>query len=348
MNTYILFFGKSQDFTFYAFDHTGLIADFNAIIRNFDQLESNMFSVDDADNKDILAKYVFTTSKGKSYSLLKLYSCAQASNGSRISGSTFGVALLSEGDLLLTKFNIGLLQSAKNSFAKLALSGIKFIKSDFLDEAKKLWNGIIHSENGNYLKQVEVNPNIPKMYKSEVSAFHVANLSDAATELNGPSLQSNRVYITSDLDHLKRVHEKWGEVKFPLYVKKDSTYHQFADVTPGGKRMSSTEIKDLQSELAILKDDVMQLRRGYGKKLQESQSRLMNTTYVFSAIIVIAIFLTFYFNSQRSGDVKNLQDSIKSQNIKIQLLDVKIDSMPKEIELMQKKSRPTDSTSGKL
>ncbi|MFM7156956.1 MAG: hypothetical protein ACKO0Y_03995, partial [Bacteroidota bacterium] len=192
MNTYIIFFGKSQDFTFHAFDNAGLIADFNLVIRNFDQLESNIFSVDDAENKDILAKYVFSTSKGKTYSLLKLYSCAQASNGSRISGSTFGVAILSEGDIQITNFNISLLQSAKGSFAKLVLSGIKFIKSDFVEEARRMWNGIVHSEKGNYLNQIEIKPIVPKTYKSEIAAFHVEKLVEGAIEVKESQIQANK------------------------------------------------------------------------------------------------------------------------------------------------------------
>jgi len=113
MNTYFLFFGKSQDFTFYAFDKNGLVPDFNAIIKHFDQLESLVFSVDEPDNKDIIAKYVFKTSKGKAYSLLKQYSCAQAFAGDRLSGSTYGVAILSDGDVQITDYNLRLLKSAK-------------------------------------------------------------------------------------------------------------------------------------------------------------------------------------------------------------------------------------------
>ncbi|MCE2755633.1 MAG: hypothetical protein LW818_06530 [Ignavibacteriae bacterium] len=117
MNTYFLFFGKSQDFTFYAFDKNGLVPDFNAIIKHFDQLESLVFSVDEPDNKDIIAKYVFKTSKGKAYSLLKQYSCAQAFAGDRLSGSTYGVAILSDGDVQITDYNLRLLKSAKEKFA---------------------------------------------------------------------------------------------------------------------------------------------------------------------------------------------------------------------------------------
>ena len=340
MNTYILFFGKSQDFTFYAFDNAGLIADFNAIIRNFDQLESNIFSVDDADNRDILAKYVFSTSKGKVYSLLKLYSCAQASNGSRISGSTYGVALLSEGDVQMSKFNVSLLQSAKQSFAKLSLSGIKFSKSDFLEEAKKLWNGIINSDSGNYLRKVEILATIPKLYKTEISAFHVSNLVDGAIELNGLPIQSNKVYVTTDFDHLKRVYEKWGEIKFPLYVKHDNAYQPFADITPSAKRLSTTEIKDLQSELAILKDDVLQLRRGYGKKMEEYLSRLMKLAYICAGLFLIIYFLEFYSDMNRSAEIKILQDSVQSNQKNIQLLEKQLSDIKKNLP----KSNTTNST----
>ncbi|MFZ9743092.1 MAG: hypothetical protein ACO3B0_05845 [Chitinophagaceae bacterium] len=291
MNTYIIFFGKSQDFTFYAFDNAGVITDFNSVIRNFDQLESNIFSVDDADNKEILAKYVFSTTKGKMYSLLKLYSCAQASNGSRISGSTYGVAILSEGDIQLSKFNVGLLQSAKSSFGKLVLSGIKFLKSDFKEEANRMWGGIINSENGNYLHQIEIKPVIPKTHKTEIAAFHVEKLLEGAIEVKDSQIQANRVYITTDLEHLKRVHEKWGEIKFPLYVKKEKGFEQNNQQMPGPGRLSSTDIKDIQSELVILRDDIMQLRRGYGKKLEQLNKTL---SYALYSIVFISGFLVFW------------------------------------------------------
>lgn len=43
MKTYLIFFGKSQSFTFHAFDENGYIENFDEIIKNFDLLESEFF-----------------------------------------------------------------------------------------------------------------------------------------------------------------------------------------------------------------------------------------------------------------------------------------------------------------
>ena len=110
MKTYLFFFGKSQDFTFEVFDEFGKVNDFNKIIKDFDLLESEYFNIDDINNNTILAKYNFVSNSGVKYSMLKLYSLAQAVNGNRIEGSIFGVALLSESDLLFSEANLSLLR----------------------------------------------------------------------------------------------------------------------------------------------------------------------------------------------------------------------------------------------
>lgn len=46
METYLLFFGKSQDFTFKAYTEAGLVEDFNQVIKNFSLLESDWLNVD--------------------------------------------------------------------------------------------------------------------------------------------------------------------------------------------------------------------------------------------------------------------------------------------------------------
>jgi hypothetical protein len=62
----------------------------------------------------------------KYYSLLKLYSFAQAYSGDRIAGSIYGVGLLSEGDISFCAQNMSILKAAKTNFAKLSLNGLKF------------------------------------------------------------------------------------------------------------------------------------------------------------------------------------------------------------------------------
>ena len=102
MSTYLIFFGKSQDFTTCYYDRDNPIHDFNSVIKDFDLLESKIFTVDDLKNKEILSRYFFTA-QGKNYCLLKLYSFAQAYSGNRIAGSIYGVGLLSDKAIIFPK-----------------------------------------------------------------------------------------------------------------------------------------------------------------------------------------------------------------------------------------------------
>lgn len=312
MNTYFLLFGKSQDFTFYAFDKNGLIPDFNVIIKHFDQLESLVFSVDEPDNKDIIAKYVFKTSKGKPYSLLKQYSCAQAFAGDRLSGSTYGVAILSDGDVNISDYNLRLLKSAKETFAKLSLSGLKFTKSDFIDDAKKIWKGISEHNEGNepsYFEKINVSPDIPILHRNDISAFYVHDLLEGAIEIGRMSTESNKVYITEDFEHLKRAYLKWGEVKFPVFHKVGNAYQQYTDEKTGSKRVGSSDLRDIQSELAIIKDDMQQTRRGLAKKMDDLSKEIMIWKIIsitLAIILMVTVTYPFIFPKQYSINDKEM------------------------------------------
>ncbi len=96
MNKYLAFFGSSHEFTSCIFDSSGITSEFKESIEEHGLLESSVFTTDNSLNKEILARYIFKN-KGRTFSLLKLYSFAQAANISRIDGCTFGVALISDG-----------------------------------------------------------------------------------------------------------------------------------------------------------------------------------------------------------------------------------------------------------
>lgn len=344
MNTYFLFFGKSQDFTFYAFDKNGLVPDFNAIIKHFDQLESLVFSVDEPDNKDIIAKYVFKTSKGKAYSLLKKYSCAQAFAGDRLSGSTYGVAILSDGDILISEYNLRLLKSAKEKFATLSLSGLKFNKSDFLDDAKKLWKGISENTQGNepsYFEKINVSPDTPTFQRNDISAFYVTDLMEGSIEIGRMSTESNKIYITEDFNHLKRAYQKWGEIKFPVFHKVGNAYQQYTDEKTGSKRVGTSDLKDLHSEITILKDDMQQTRRGISKKMDDLSKEVM--IWKFASIVLVItlmVYIAYPFifpkpyslNDEKISLLKNYIDSkdsnteVRTDNIHVKKL-VLVDSL---------------------
>ena len=114
---------------------------------------SSIFSIDDVSNKEILSKYNFIKNE-KKYSLLKIYSLGQANNGSRISGSIYGVALLSENEIEITETNNAILNTVKKNFANLCLDGVKFKTSDFYKEAETIWKALVNHKEGNYFNKI--------------------------------------------------------------------------------------------------------------------------------------------------------------------------------------------------
>jgi hypothetical protein len=231
MKTYLIFFGKSQYFTSHAFDSNDYIQDFNSVIKDFDLLESKLFTVDSIDNKEILAKYNFSSRDGKKYSLLKLYSFAQAFSGDRIAGSIYGVALLSEAELTLSKINLNILSSAKSNFAKLCLNGFKFKSSDFYDEAHAIWNAFKNHDDGNYLDKVTHSNRKVSNTNNISKGFFVKDLFSDAIELDSQMNNTSRIYLSEDLAHLKRSHDKWGN-DLKIYAKVNNSYEIYQEPKP--------------------------------------------------------------------------------------------------------------------
>lgn len=226
MKNYLIFFGKSQDFTFHSFDNTGIINDFNVVIKDFDLLESSYFTTDDITNKEILSKYNFVTKSGDKYSLIKLYSLAQAVDGNRIAGSTYGVALLSDNDILFSNKNISILKVAKENFAKLSLNGLKFNKSNFKDDVFNIWSAIVNSKDGNYLDSINLGSTLVITTNQKPQAYFVNSLYEDATYLDSEMSKTQKIYISSDIDHLKRANSKWGDA-FTIFVKSSSGWEKY-------------------------------------------------------------------------------------------------------------------------
>jgi len=223
MKTYLIFFGKSQSFNFYAFDiNEGYVANFDTVIKDFDLLESKVFTVDDVDNKDILAKYNFTK-QDENFSLIKLYSFAQAFNGDRIAGSIYGVALLSDRELPISGGTLTILTNAKKLFARLSLnSGMKFNTSDFKNDAVKIWQTLQENDvfGEKYLPGIKKKPFVLEQYIPQ--AFYVDKLI-GATELNDKIKETSRMYFSEDWLHLERTHERSGN-KLLIYYKKEDAF----------------------------------------------------------------------------------------------------------------------------
>lgn len=312
MKTYLIFFGKSQYFTTHAFDNTDYIEDFNTVIKDFDLLESKMFTVDGVENKEMLAKYNFTAKDGKKYSLLKLYSFAQAFSGDRIAGSIYGVALLSEGDISFSKINFTILTSAKNNFAKLSLNGLKFRSSDFYEEAYKIWNAFINHKEGNYLDKVTyTNRNISNA-NFGTKGFYVKSMFEDSLELDKQMNAASRIYISEDLAHLKRVHSQRGN-DFKIYAKTSNGYEIYQEPKPivvpkvsipEKSNLTSTASEELKlnnkiSDLEEENDELFKKASYYKKK---SKNIFLQLGTVASILFLTTI--TFFFTSNFWSDKK--------------------------------------------
>ncbi len=307
MSMNIIFFGKSQDFTTCYYDRDNPIHNFNSVIRDFDSLESKVFTVDEVKNKEILSRYFFTA-QGTNYCLLKLYSFAQAYSGNRIAGSIYGVGLLSDRAIDLTRENLALLRAAKDNFAKLSLEGVKFNKSNFQDDADRIWKAIVTRNEGNLIDKVDTSTLKINGSEGQV-AFYVKDLFSDAIKLNNRANNQDNIYFSEDLEHLKRTQNKWGKNKFPIYWEQNNQYIPYAEplvienktntpkVSQGdekSKGVDSNDIARLRAELSDRQNNNRKLQSDLDK-LKEKQKPLVKIICGlagFSAILLLYIMFS--------------------------------------------------------
>ena len=297
MNTYLIFFGKSQDFTFHAFDNTSYINDFNSVIKDFDELESKVFSIDDVSNKEILSKYNFNKN-GKNYSLLKLYSLGQATNGSRIAGSIYGVALLSEKEIELTESNNAILNVVKKNFASLCLDGAKFKMSDFYSQAETIWKAIINHKDGNYFDKINYRKGNFNT-NNKVKAFYINDILKNSFEVNHEINNVSRLYFSNDLEHLKRTQGKWGKDTFPIYVKENNQFILYTDkpkfIPKSDDGKQDPEISELRFRNAELRNELSEYERKY-RNLKHKASKNFKIASILAVVFCLST-LAFFFKS---------------------------------------------------
>jgi hypothetical protein len=324
MSTYIIFFGKSQDFTTCYYDRDNPIHEFNTVIKDFDLLESKIFTVDDLKNKEILSRYFFTA-QGKSYCLLKLYSFAQAYSGNRIAGSIYGVGLLSDKAINFSKNNLELLRVAKDNFAKLSLDGAKFNKSDFKDDTDRIWKAIVSNNDGNLIDKISTSPLRINGSGGQV-AFFVNNLFVDAVKLNDRISKQDSVYFSEDLEHLKRTQNKWGKEFFPIYWEQNNQFEPFkepvveqkptsvpGDPSSDNSKSQVNDIAKLRSELS----DSQYINRNLQHDLENLKDKHKLFTYIIYGLLGLLIFLLLYIIFF-SGDSKKevvIQSPIPKENL---------------------------------
>jgi hypothetical protein len=216
---HLLFFGKSQSFTFKAYDETGPIGNYSHFIQDFDRLESIVFTIDAVDNGEIVGRYRFTHA-GKKHTLLKMYSYAQAFSGYRVEGSTYGVAFLSDMDIAITDRNIKLLQSLLNSFAQLSLNGKKFRYEDFSNDSTRIWQGF---KNQLFFDKIDFCEEKPRTLNTNPAGIQVNDLTRISQEVQSISDGRSVVYLTTDRPHLERAKNKWDKY-FDIFLIDDQRY----------------------------------------------------------------------------------------------------------------------------
>jgi cbb3-type cytochrome oxidase subunit 3 len=345
MANYLFFFGKSQDFTAYAFDQNDYIADFNSVIKNFDLLESQYFNIDEINNGEIIAKYIFNDANGKRYSLIKLYEFAQALDGNRIAGSSFGVALLSDVNLVIGPENYNILRAAKDNFSKLCIQNSKFTKSDFLADVHKIWKALANNEQGNLISAYKTTPF--KSQQSENSALGVL-INDPKQILNHAevnALDYGKIYYTTDLEHLKRAYNKWGNL-FKIYEFEQNKIVPYKEPKPiiesssnsttvssqpnsGPKSIDHLKIVDLESEIAYLKNTL---------KTNEQTVKKYKLMFVSALVLCFILMLSFLLRSpaKKSAD-------IPAPVQKIEYIDYNITSLLTNSDSLQKLNALVDN-----
>ena len=325
MSMYIIFFGKSQDFTTCYYDRDNPIHDFDSVIKDFDLLESKVFTVDDIKNKEILSRYFFTT-KGHNFCLLKLYSFAQAYSGSRIAGSIYGVGLLSESAINFTKDNLELLREAKDNFAKLSLGGVKFNKSNFQEDTDRIWKAIVNSNDGNLLDKVSTSS--LKLNGSDgPSAFYVSDLLGDAIKLNDRISNQDDVYFSEDLEHLKRTQSKWGQDNFPVYWEQNNQFVPYKESVIASTAPVQSEIQIPHSDSTVKAaddNDIVKLRVELSdsqynnrniqidlEKIKEKQIFFIYIIYGLTGLIVLLLlYIIFFLGSSKNEVVKDSSPNV--------------------------------------
>lgn len=327
---YIVFFGKSQDFTSCYYDRNGRVADFSSVIRDFSLLESKVFSVDDIKNKEILSRNFFT-SQGKGYCLVKLYSLAQAMSGARIAGSIYGVGLISDRAIDFSKENLDILRGAKDNFAKLSLDGLKFNKSNFKSDTDKIWENLTVGPNGNLLDKVTTFDLVVNGSQGQTT-FFAKNLFEDAIKLNRRIIKKDTVYFSEDLDHLKRTQQKWGKDQFPIYHEENGEFVPYKEdvrkaspnpqpqnpgtstnVSVGGDESKlRSALNDAHYANKCLEEDL--------EKLKKKQKRTNYMVYGLSGLVFFLLVLLFFFDIIFPREVPPQPDPVAVVNPMDQIL----------------------------
>lgn len=331
---YIIFFGKSQSFEFHAFDEKGIINNFDSIIKDFELLESKWFTIDKIDNKPILSRYEFASNNTK-YCLLKLYGFAQAADGARVEGSTYGVAFLSQEPLTVSDNNIKLLSLLLKYFSDLCLSNSKFKKQDFKEDSYSIWKAFANQigygkiEKGKYLSKFENASNNAPI------GFFVSDLEKSATISESYLSRSSLLYFSTDIEHLKRTREKWNK-RFEFYASNqqgtilytDPKIKENKDTSKSSNPQKSQEINYSEIRLTELEKEIINTKKNHKK------DNIYHKKFILFTSVVSIVFAFLYFNTFFKDKTKEQTDNtittVVQTNNNIDFSKIVVDSIMKD------------------
>ena len=266
MTNYLLFFGKSSEFTTYAFDEEGLVPDFDRkVFRDFDLLETRFLVNDQLDNKIALAKYNFDY-VGKKFSMLKIYGCAMAANADRISGSSYGVAFISEKDISLSKENVNLLNSVRLKFKELVIENNRFIETAFVHYVDQIWAVFVKA---NYFQKIETK-GIPFVSSnSSPLPFFVQNFDSLNKVCQEQIKFSSKLYFTTDLEHIHRSIKYFGG-GIPVFTISNGKAIEYREEEDEGDVANVTnQILETKEEVISKNEPVIQSETSIERQVNE-------------------------------------------------------------------------------
>lgn len=309
MSDFLVFFGSSEGFNSEVFDKEGINKNFSRLFPDFEHFESKVFSTDKVDNKPILAKYKLKIA-GKSITLLKYYTLAQSSFSSRIEGSNIGVAFLSEDDLQLKKINYILLKNLLLKFQQKSLNNNKFITGNFSNEALAVFQEFKDTNSFSVIEKKAMR--LDATSPLQPCGFFMHEINDEVFNMVPENI--DRVYLTADKEHLKRVYDNTSgrfnvwffennklislKEKNEIKALEERRLNQTSIInSSNNNNTNSTNTNFHQNEL--LKTEFNQLKNKYKFVLKKKK---LLTSIV--AILSILLLISLLFNIFKGGNEK--------------------------------------------
>jgi hypothetical protein len=301
------------------------VENFDKIFPDFDLLESQLLITDSEDNKDIFAKYVFTKGNSETYNLIKIYSPVQPHQGHRIEGCIYGIAFLSKENLSISKNNIKALKSIQNKFSNEALIGIKFKQNDFRRESILVYNDFNSNIGFESIERTnQFNNNLSK----KTLGIFVNHLTEFDLDV---SKYSERIYITEDIERLKRAKNKWGKHKINIIQVENNQIKEFESSQIPNSLIKNISFHSNESgnEQQLLKIRLQDLETQFSFSEQQIKSLIQknkkNIKYKIILIFIIILLVSFLaiilttdtLQGNRKAFVKEHKNSFLKENISI-------------------------------